>query len=276
MPYEQWTVLSARIRGFISSVELLTRQTNLLEGSAKDVLLGTARQIIAAIVEVTVTDHGQLGTVLGRFRLPAIPANGNINSSIVVQAAIQLNSLVSEVDFLLADREEPLRLATERALLHLQWLIAADPEAQKKWSTAFAKGEVACEKLGAVHLLWHGICSFKAKGDGAATDLVLGEPISRGIVLAAQGLVLTEWKKVADHVDVSLLAERARHQASLYSIGLLATTELRSVRYIILVSKHQIPDVDDIIVNGITYRHVNIACDPYTPSRAATAISFRR
>jgi hypothetical protein len=275
MPYEEWTVLSARIKGFVSSVELLARHPGLLEGSAKDVLVGTARQIIARIREVAAAprENGQLGAILGRFSLPMIPENGVINSPIVVQAAILLNSLVSEVDFLLTDREVPLRLATERALRHLQWVIAADPDAQKKWSEAFARGEVACEKLGAAHLLWHGICSFKAKSDGSATDLVLGEPISNDIVLTSQGLVLTEWKKVSDPLEAPQLADRARHQADLYSMGLLATTELRSVRYIILVSKRQIAPVDDRIANGIIYRHVNIACDPYTPSRAATAFS---
>ncbi|TBC25600.1 hypothetical protein ELH33_33025 (plasmid) [Rhizobium ruizarguesonis] len=274
MPYEQWTALSARIKGFVSSVELLTRQPNLLEGSAKDVLLETARQIIATINEIaTAADSGQLGRILAHFAMPPIPPNGTIMGSIVVQAAIQLNSLVSEVDFLLENREEPIRLATERALRHLQWQIAADRDVQTKWSNAFTEGEVACERLGATHLLWHGICSFKAKSDGAATDLVLGEPISSDIVHAAQGLVLTEWKKVPDALEAPRLAERARHQATSYSKGLLATTELRSFRYIILVSTRQISPIDDVVVQGVTYRHVNIACDPYTPSRAATAVS---
>ncbi|MBX5180321.1 hypothetical protein HJB77_29410 [Rhizobium lentis] len=206
MDYERWTALSARIKGFVNSVELLTREPNLLEGSAKDVLLQAARQIISTIGDTVATDRGQLGTVLARFTLPSIPANGNVMSSVVVQAAIQLNSLVSEVDFSLEDREEPIRLTTERALRHLQWQIAAEPDVKTKWSNAFTDGEVACERLGAVHLLWHGICSFKAKSDGAATDLVLGEPISPDIVRAVQGLVLTEWKKVPDALEAPQLA----------------------------------------------------------------------
>ena len=114
MPYEQWTALSARIKGFVSSVELLTRQPNLLEGTAKDVLLGTARQIIATISGIaTAADSGQLGRILARFTMPPIPLNGTIISSSVVQAAVQLNSLVSEVDFLLKDREEFLERPLE-------------------------------------------------------------------------------------------------------------------------------------------------------------------
>src|ERR1700722_9028346 len=36
-------------------------------------------------------------------------------------------------------------------------------------------GSVACERLGAVHLLWHGIFAFKVDGSGARTDLIAPE-----------------------------------------------------------------------------------------------------
>jgi hypothetical protein len=72
----------------------------------------------------------------------------------------------------LSDVQESIRTYSERAFAHLQRSIVADEEIQRKWLCAFGKGEVACEKLGGVDLLSHGIWAFKVDARGARTDLV--------------------------------------------------------------------------------------------------------
>ena len=56
-----------------------------------------------------------------------------------------------------------LRARSERAFLHLRRLLAVDRDVRAKWKAAYEgkQGEVACEALGAVHLLSHGIYAFK-------------------------------------------------------------------------------------------------------------------
>lgn len=88
--------------------------------------------------------------------------------------------LRAEVDYHLRDFDAVARRLSERAFLHLQQTIIADDVVRDRWQVALAKGETACEKLGASHLLVHGIFAFKITGAGARTDLVFGEPIETG------------------------------------------------------------------------------------------------
>jgi hypothetical protein len=89
---------------------------------------------------------------------------------------VGLAAFEAEITFLLAGRQEQIRARSERALLHLQRILAVDPDVSAKWKKAFNKGEVACERLGSVHLLSHGIYAFKVDAIGARTDLVYNEP----------------------------------------------------------------------------------------------------
>jgi hypothetical protein len=114
-------------------------------------------------------------------------------------ALVSLVAFETEMSFLLSDVQASIRSRSERAFSHLQRSIVVDESIRARWLKAFKEGEVACEKLGAVHLLLHGIWAFKVDAAGARTDLVLEEPA--GDVAAVQryadGLVLTEWKKAA-------------------------------------------------------------------------------
>jgi hypothetical protein len=116
----------------------------------------------------------------------------------VAYFASQLQKYRSDFNYLTSDLEGVAVRLTARAFLHLQRTIVADEAVREKWRAALAQNELACEKLGAVHLLQHGIWSFKVDRAGERTDLVLGEPISdselRDVYLSAEGLVLTEWK----------------------------------------------------------------------------------
>jgi hypothetical protein len=188
----------------------------------------------------------------------------------IKRVAPAVASVRSEVGFHLADFGAAARRLSERAFLHLQRIIVVDDTVRSKWKSAFENGEVACERLGAVHLLFHGIWAFKVAAAGERTDLVfadrpLAAPEVEGV---AEALVLTEWKKVTSADELDAKAEQARAQAARYSSGTLAGIELASYRYVVLVSErhlHPPPDVPDA---GIVYRHINIAVDPITPSRS--------
>lgn len=88
---------------------------------------------------------------------------------------------------------------------------------------------------------------------------------------AATALVLTEWKLVRSAADASTKLEQAENQATRYGGGILAGFELERCRYLVLVSKDSLSLSDDRIVQGITYRHVNIAISPSAPSKVRPA-----
>jgi hypothetical protein len=188
-------------------------------------------------------------------------------------ALVGLAALEAEITFLLSGREELIRIRSERALLHLQRSIAVDDAIATVWQNALTIGEVACEKLGSVHLLSHGIYAFKVNAAGARTDLVFGEaPEYSEVTRAVEGLVLTEWKVAKDGVEAAKKFVDARNQSNLYKDGALAGIELRGYRYLIVVSLSEIPKANipaDLTISGVTYRHVNIVVQPVVPSKAA-------
>jgi hypothetical protein len=156
----------------------------------------------------------------------------------------------------------------DRAFLHLQRSIVADPSVRERWKHAFdEEGEVACERLGAAHLLLFGIYSFKANAEGERTDIILGERLSLSEVeKASEALVLTEWKMVSrDNLEKT--AEHAFQQARRYSAGSLAGFELASRRYLVMVSERSLPMPPPRIEDVVTYEYRNIAVDPRVPSR---------
>ena len=179
----------------------------------------------------------------------------------------------AEVNCLLSDPQALLMRITERAFVHLQRSIIADYEIRRKWAGAFHdQHEPYIERLGAVHLLSHGIWAFKAHSEGERTDLVLSQPLTDldQVAATAEGLVLTEWKKVTDPKALGADAEQAYLQASRYARSALAGFELADRRYLVLVSEGDLTDQlpeDRNDQRGITYRHINIAVNPPTPSR---------
>lgn len=184
-------------------------------------------------------------------------------------ALVMLAALESEISFLLMDDQEQVRSRTERAFAHLQRLIVVDDGIRARWQDAFRSGEIACEKLGAVQLLHHGIWAFKINAAGERTDLVYQQPSGdlRNEQRIADGFVLTEWK-VATASNITAQMDTARSQARRYAAGALAGAELAGVRYLIAVSERQLPMPADVEEGGVTYRHINVAVDPHVPSRA--------
>ncbi len=181
----------------------------------------------------------------------------------------QLAALRSELAFCLSDRSEIAHRLSERAFQHIQRTIIADENARRAWMNAFKQGEVACEKLGSVHLLQHGLWAFKVSGNGEATDLVFSEPVNlRNAESAAEAIVLTEWKIVRDQKDVDGQATQARKQAQRYGKSVLGGLELQAYRYLVLVSPTFVKVPNDSGDNEVLYRHVNIAVDPPPPSKS--------
>jgi hypothetical protein len=141
-------------------------------------------------------------------------------------ALVMLAAIESEISYLLADQQEFIRARSERAFLHLQQLLAVDEDVRAKWKAAYETRETACEKLGAVHLLWHGIFAFKVNANGASTDLIFGDLVEpsfeqRGV----EGLVLTEWKLVKSAQTAQKCFDEARIEADLYKQGPLVGSE---------------------------------------------------
>lgn len=189
----------------------------------------------------------------------------------LLSALSHLASFCAEFNFQLSDFQAVAKRITERAFIHLQRCIIADPDLKNKWIEAFNnRGETACEKLGASHLLLHGIWAFKASSEGERTDLILGEPLEdlSQVESVAEALVLTEWKLVRDSNQIESQAKKAYIQASIYSQSLMAGFELTGYRYLILVSKNRILKMPSDVNEGQTmYRYFNIAVDPKTPSK---------
>ncbi|MDW9805263.1 hypothetical protein GOA91_20490 [Sinorhizobium meliloti] len=193
--------------------------------------------------------------------------NGAGDAGLVRTIIVKLVAFEAEMTYWLDSPMEKVRAASELAFMHLQRLIVADEEYRKKWQSAFSSHETHCEKLGATHLLWHGIWAFKVDSVGGKTDLVYQEPLRAGATPVALGVVLTEWKRADE--DPADRFQEAFRQAEAYSSGVLAGVELASHRYLVVVTRRQFPPPADIVVGQVTYRHINIAVDPYSPSVVA-------
>jgi hypothetical protein len=188
---------------------------------------------------------------------------------LIRSAIVALVGLEAEVSYFVADRQAGIRSKTELAFEHLQRSIVVDENVKDRWFEAFKSGEVACEKLGAVHLLSHGIWAFKANAEGGRTDLVYQEPMVNIVTVerSAEGMILTEWKKYEGGSNPTQLAAAARAQVKAYSSGVFGGIELKRTRYIIVVSQDNITLPRDLVENEVTYRHINLAVCPRTPSK---------
>src|SRR5262249_41671343 len=148
-------------------------------------------------------------------------------------------------------------------------VLAIDDDVSKRWLAAFEHHETRCEKLGALHLLSHGVYAFKADAYTGRTDLILGETPSTEDIQAAAALVLTEWKLVRDGEDHAAKAVEGQIQARRYANVELGAFELRTIRYVVLVSREPIKTLTDQQEGDVTYRFINVAIVPGTPSTEA-------
>jgi hypothetical protein len=177
----------------------------------------------------------------------------------------------SEFDHLFTDHEAIIRSRVARAFLHLQRSLIADEDIHNKWERAFAVGETACEKLGALHLLSHGILAFKAYAPGERTDLILGDRlvIDDSLIAGTEGIVLTEWKCVRVDDKPADKQREAKAQALRYSTGAMAGFELHSERYLVLVGDQEFASIADEREGAVLYKTVPLFLARETPSKAA-------
>lgn len=182
---DQWKALSSRIRGLMQAGHLhaqyLAVRSSDSYGRAKR-LREQSESVLAALRSFQ-ADFAPL------LPPPAVAAIDDVvakNAGLVIDqpgtadalqervwaVLVSLAAFETEMSFLLSDVQQFIRARSERAFAHLQRSIVVDAELREKWQRAFDDGEVACEKLGAVHLLLHGIWAFKVDAAGARTDLV--------------------------------------------------------------------------------------------------------
>jgi hypothetical protein len=194
---------------------------------------------------------------------------GTDRETIAMSSVMFLSAFETEMSFLLSNQQERVRVRSERAFLHLQWLLAVDADLRARWDASYhGKGEVSCEQLGAAHLLWHGIFAFKAHTPQARTDLVFNEPIEGDAGGAVEGFVLTEWK-TATPQDAREKFAALRVQLEAYEGGPLGGTELTGYRYGVVVTERQLPRdsvPEEPVINGIRLRYVNVAINPRPPA----------
>jgi hypothetical protein len=210
MYVEAWRAIADRIRGLAEAIELHKSYPQDSFGRARGLrahvegVLSSLRsyrdRFREALPPEALTAIDDLLEQVGK--LLAMATGGQtgpeLRDEAVFSAIFQLRIFASLMTAALADVQLPLRALSDRAFQHLQRVIVVDDEVRRKWQAAFAKGEVECEKLGAVHLLGHGIWAFKVNASGGRTDLVYQEPTGSLIKEQqyAEGFVLTEWKIV--------------------------------------------------------------------------------
>jgi len=277
----EWAAIAARIDGFFTStttyLQTLVASRDDPYGGADNVLLPESARIYAELKDFTDRQSSTLpqpaSDALRRFldehREHFRPGSRTAWQGIK-RVAPALGSVRAEVSFHLADFGVTVRRLSERAFIHLQRCIVVDEGVREKWKQAFAEGEVRCERLGAVHLLSHGIWAFKVDAAGERTDLAFTDRAvdESEAESAAEALVLTEWKLVSPPAKRDAKAEEARRQAARYTTGSLAAIELASYRYIVLVSERHLDPIADLHDGDVTYRHINVAVNPEVPSRS--------
>jgi hypothetical protein len=280
---QRWRSISDQIAGVITATRLYAEciAVNSSDGgAAKRNILPATRRIFTSVEALKETSDASMPRmahdVLLRFltdeNRSAFEADvGSEPLRHVVSRVSALACLQGEFESATRDFDALATRLAERAFAHLQRCIIADSVVQAAWKSAFKSGEVACERLGATHLLWHGIWAFKVSGAGERTDLVLGTPLpaDREIASVADALVLTEWKKVTDASKVEAAFVKAIQQADLYSRGVLGGIELHSLRYVVIVTRERCDAIPADRTTPLgTYRCIGLAVEPAVPSKA--------
>jgi hypothetical protein len=273
----RWTPLEHVIDAWLNNVsrfERLIPEQAAFKQDVNPVLLVEARHIVSTLREIA------SDPLLGEWARATLHrvdsaigwrANGHLLWSDVQTIAFAVITASGALRQEAAMSEGPRRSRVERAFEHLNRSLMIDDDLRRRWIDGFADREEGCERLGAVHLLLHGVFGFKANATGGRTDLVLGGELElTPAVLGSEVLVLTEWKLVRREAERESIARDARTQAELYARGVLAGVELRSTRFIVLVSIDHGAPIPNVEHNGVLYRHINIVIASASPSAAAS------
>ncbi len=277
----EWRSIESRLAGLESTATLVTRILNPSQMSLDAVITNALRPAVdelSAALQRFLEQYPTLPTkaleslTTGLSRIALIKGDGRSWQSVMSRALV-LVSLRAEIDALLTEPEMLGRRATELAFVHLSRTLIVDPVHGKRWRDAFnttQTAETTCEQLGAVHLLSHRIWAFKVGTTKERTDLVLNEQLAiTSEVDAADALVLTEWKIARSTREVETQAKTGMVQAGLYAGSSMAAHELATVRYVVVVTSSREAMPSDEMSGGVTYRFINVAVDPASPSTDA-------
>ncbi len=186
--HKEWEGLAARIEGlqvatrlFFESIPVLGRDYH---GVSKINLIPAAHEIFSDLRKFSKAYErilpARASEVLTKFLLEASrfeSPNTIYGIEHVPGPMVALSVFRTEFDRVIRDAPTRAKSLIIRAFSHLQRLIVANKSERQIWESAFKEGEPSCEKLGATHLLMHGIWAFKASAEGERTDLVLGGPL---------------------------------------------------------------------------------------------------
>lgn len=280
--YHEWQALSARIQGLLDAGAFF--YSALQHSSADDqsvrrkVLLRNAQKIFSSLNDYLQSYRSafpekalaSLERFLNQTEIKEFnfnPSGGQIRGHVQF-ALTSLAAFQSEFSYVISDTQAMALRITERAFVHLQRSIMVDDDIRKNWIAAFDIGETKCEKLGALHLLSHGIWAFKAHGEKGRTDLILNEPLPDSSIIekTSTALVLTEWKVVKNSNELDEKIKEAFEQTKLYVTGVLGGIELTNYRYLVMVSEKSTKMPSDFTEGTIVYRHINIPVNPKYPS----------
>lgn len=276
---DEWERLSDSIKSLEKALGLIiaapTSHTGVKDPTVK-LLLEEANTLVENIKNFD-QNFGQLLPPPAQDRLEKFFNDYNNNDELPmaeeiwkkIPTFVKLFSFRREFSRYFNDNQVRIRKTVEIAFAHLQRQLMVDKMVQESWASK--KNETDFEKLGSNHLLWHRIWAFKVNTEGERTDLVLSEPINSNRFLdsSVDGLVLTEWKVVRSSDKVQNKINEAKCQAALYTKGSLYALELKTHRYLILVSEKNITipeDKEEFTDGGITYRVINLAYKPEAPS----------
>lgn len=279
--HHKWRVLRARIDGLEKAGAYVAQTLPIAPGDS----FAIVRNWVATELRSIVDELIQFKAVYGTLIPPAaqtlldrvLQANWftdnplQINENLVSIAA--LITFRHSFEYLIQDTETEIRNKTELAFEHLRRMILVDADVRDKWEKHYYKdGETGCEKLGALHLLSHGILAFKISGQRGITDLAFNEPFEQddaALSLAARGVVLTEWKVAKTASEVNTRAQEAIEQTKQYKSGTLGDMELVNTRYIVIVSDVYFQAPENYVEGGVTYRHIPLCLSAETASQAA-------
>src|SRR6516165_4028051 len=174
----EWEAIATRIRGLGEAAELQARYraVNSAEDGSSRYLRDQCQSVLSTLESFQKSFCGALPAIGTEAINRVLGLKGGLSDSglglemmvqRLQQVLVELRAFESEMTYLLTDTQQRIRSIAERAFQHLRRLIVVDSDVQRKWEAAFERGEVACERLGATHLLWHGIFAFKVDAAGA-------------------------------------------------------------------------------------------------------------
>ncbi len=272
----EWNAISRRIAGIVEASTFLFHTRENDAAFSTNILADNCKETALAIKALTAHRGGmppKAVEALDRFSRiwDQTVYLGNSGFPATQAFVVALASFRAEFDYSISDHDAIVGNRVLRAFEHLQRCLVVDRDLHEKWEAAFQAGEVACEGLGAAHLLLHGIWGFKTSATGEKTDLVLGTRlvVDDRLIASANGLVLTEWKLVRTGDDPEKKMRQGLKQAGRYSDSILSGFEVTSERYVVLVGEKEFKRPEDIPEGSIKYICVPIYLNRDSPSVAA-------